>query len=60
MELLFLHTKTCLIVLNDVLKETQKNVLTSSCTASTLGLLPVRRRTEPGPLLAVVASDLDL
>lgn len=35
-------------------------VLTSSWTASTLGLLPVRRRPEPGPLLAMVASDLDL
>lgn len=38
----------------------KSRVLTSSCTASTFGLLPVRRRPEPGPLLAVVASDLDL
>lgn len=57
MEPLFLHAMTCRIVPTDRPKE---NVLTSSCTASTLGLLPVRRRPEPGLLLAVVASDLDL
>lgn len=40
--------------------EWRSPLLTSSWTASTFGLLPVRRRPEPGPLLATVASDLDL
>ena len=36
------------------------SLLTSSCTASTFGWLPVRRSPDGGVQPAVVASDLDL